>query len=133
MTKIKQFFAGRSGRLEFAALWFGGILGIKILPWVAAYLPSAYAAIILYCGGLLLIFAVMAGATIRRAHDLGRSGWFAWLVLVPFAGLYFLFARSVNEFASTKEPSGMFGSAQKAQPAPVAAADENDILNAMRG
>jgi len=30
-------------------------------------------------------------AAVRRSHDLGRSGWFALICLVPFASLYLIF------------------------------------------
>jgi uncharacterized membrane protein YhaH (DUF805 family) len=40
---------------------------------------------------LSLVLAVIAA--VRRSHDLGRSGWFALICLIPFAGWYLVFKK----------------------------------------
>jgi uncharacterized membrane protein YhaH (DUF805 family) len=80
---------------------------LKAFSMLADYTKSDMAAIILFLVALSCV-PLMAGAAIRRVHDLGHSGWWALTILVPFVGLYFLFAKGVNPYASTKQPSGIF-------------------------
>jgi len=81
-------FAGRARRSEF---------------WLFA-LFNALAAILLLVvdgligtGGILYYLYVLASicanisVTVRRLHDTDRSGWWYWIVLVPFVGAVILF------------------------------------------
>jgi uncharacterized membrane protein YhaH (DUF805 family) len=43
------------------------------------------------CFVFLFTIPVMLIAAVRRSHDLGRSGWFALICLIPFAGWYLVF------------------------------------------
>lgn len=46
--------------------------------------------------------------TIRRAHDMGHSGWMSLLILVPLVSLWFLFAPgtpSTNEYGPKPVPN----------------------------
>ncbi len=80
-------FSGRAKRPEY--WWFtlfnliasvvlgivdGAIFGIGVL------------------GGLyaLAILLPAISVTVRRLHDLGKSGWWYWIVLVPFVGFIIL-------------------------------------------
>lgn len=56
-------------------------------PWIAGYLSIFY----------LVTLAVAIVAGVRRSHDLGHSGWFVLILLVPFAGWYFVFAKSKGD------------------------------------
>jgi uncharacterized membrane protein YhaH (DUF805 family) len=59
-------------------------------PWDAAVA-------LLYFISLLLALL----AAVRRSHDLGRSGWFALICLIPFAAWYLVFKRGdpgVNKY-----------------------------------
>ncbi len=52
----------------------------------------------------LISFAGAILAGIRRSHDLGRSGWFVLIMLIPFAGLYLLFKAGetgLNKYGSS--------------------------------
>jgi uncharacterized membrane protein YhaH (DUF805 family) len=49
----------------------------------------------------LLSIPVVAIAAVRRSHDIGRSGWFGLICLIPFAGWYLVFKRGfegANEY-----------------------------------
>ena len=66
--------SGRSGRLDFFLVWLvSSVLSIILV--------GIYTGIVNY---------------IRRWHDLGKSGWWTLLMLIPFVGflvfLYLLFA-----------------------------------------
>jgi uncharacterized membrane protein YhaH (DUF805 family) len=55
--------------------------------------------------GLYLLSLLLAlPAAVRRSHDLGHSGWFALISLIPFAGWYLVFKRRDSE-ANKFEPS----------------------------
>lgn len=41
----------------------------------------------------LISLPVAILAAIRRSHDLGRSGWFALICFIPFAGFYLILKR----------------------------------------
>ena len=71
--------SGRSGRLDFLLTWIVSIALVLILVGI-------YTVIVAY---------------IRRWHDLGKSGWFTLLILVPIVNvvmfLYLLFAPGVKQ------------------------------------
>lgn len=101
---------GRSTRSDyFIVLLLTSILGV-----IAGYMVAEGAAIGIF-GGIfyLLILWVSLCACIRRMHDVGRSGWWSLVVLLPVAnlifGLYALFAPGQdhdNEFGPrTSKPT----------------------------
>ncbi len=72
-------------------LWIGSIVMVKVISTWAAISKSQTSALVAFLVALLCV-VVMAGAAIRRVRDLGHSGWWALSIVVPFVGLYFLFA-----------------------------------------
>jgi uncharacterized membrane protein YhaH (DUF805 family) len=92
---VKRFYADSSGRFEFAMLWFSSLLVLKVFSTWADIAKTDTSALITFLVALVSV-AVLAGAAIRRARDLGHSGWWAFTILVPFVGLYFLFAPGKN-------------------------------------
>ena len=108
-------FQGRATRSEY--WWFAlflflvsaviNILGSVIFgaSLVSTFSPDSFSE---FGGGLLggigsVIFMIIGlivwlyflcpsiGVTVRRLHDTGRSGWWFWIVLVPFVGSFVLF------------------------------------------
>ncbi len=105
-------FEGRASRLEWWALLVGGgLLGLAIIiptmlaeisyaqksgrsdpeeevswpdPAFVNYLPVTTAVITLMNVGYFWIFAA---SSVRRLHDMDRSGWWWWILFVPFIGL----------------------------------------------
>jgi uncharacterized membrane protein YhaH (DUF805 family) len=43
----------------------------------------------------LVLFLPSLAVTIRRLHDIGRSGGWYWIIFVPFAGIIVLFVFSL--------------------------------------
>ena len=75
------------------ALAFGGSQGAFIAVAALFYIAYIAAAFIL---------------TIRRAHDMGQSGWMSLLMLVPLVSLWFLFAPgtpTTNEYGPRPVPN----------------------------
>ena len=84
---------GRIGRLRYLA-WSLVLVGAGLL---VALLCAAVMSVSLVAGGLLSTVAVIALAVVsvqmgvQRLHDIGWSGWFLLLNLVPFLGSFFPF------------------------------------------
>ena len=70
-------FSGRGARSEY--WWF--VLAIFLASFVASFLGDMVSAIVSLG---LLVPSLSAGA--RRLHDMGKSGWFQLIWLVPLIG-----------------------------------------------
>lgn len=81
-------FNGRSSRSEY--WWyclFTVILGV-IIAWIFSSSQTAYATV----GGIvnLALLLPSLGLCVRRLHDVGKSGWWIFLVLIPVIGAIIL-------------------------------------------
>src|SRR5450830_1069570 len=95
LSRVAVHFSprGRATRSEFSlsTLWIAILMvtgGVMAILWSKGLIPAA----VMEISGLWMNLCVCA----RRLHDLGRSGWWRLVSLVPFAnaalGLYLLFA-----------------------------------------
>lgn len=107
LWKRKFSFSGRSSRTEYwlgvAALWIGSyvsfsilyaiflffIIGISRTALNAEVLADAF--IVLYIVTGLTIFLASIALNTRRLHDIGKSGWWQLLNLIPLIGSLVLF------------------------------------------
>jgi uncharacterized membrane protein YhaH (DUF805 family) len=99
-------FTGRIGRLTYftASLCAGIVIGILYAIAVGAGSQGSIPAVAANVGELvcivLFLWIVMALA-VKRCHDLGQSGWWSLLQLIPYVGLamsaYLMFIAGVNE------------------------------------
>ena len=88
---LKQYvdFNGRARRKEYwmfvliSAIVSYGIAGIAIATGIESlkFLSGAYS---------LAVFLPGLGVSVRRLHDVGKSGWFLLIVLVPLIGAIWL-------------------------------------------
>ncbi len=80
-------FSDRSSRSEF---WYWTLA--VILLEIAFYIVIA---IVPLAGilGLLFLGLIIPGlaVSVRRLHDVGKSGWLLLIVFIPFAGFYILY------------------------------------------
>lgn len=108
-------FSGRSRRKEY---WyftlFSAIVSI-ILTWVDVAVGTTTGGGIGILSGLyaLVILVPSLAIAVRRLHDIGKSGWFFLISLIPFIGglvlLYFLFQdsdRDINAWGPSPKYSG---------------------------
>jgi uncharacterized membrane protein YhaH (DUF805 family) len=77
-------FSGRASRSEY---WYFGLFMFLVL-CVAAVLDAAAKPLgsILWLLVLLVSFLPGLAVNVRRLHDIGRSGWWVLLSLVPIVG-----------------------------------------------
>ncbi|MFD3408849.1 DUF805 domain-containing protein [Aquirufa sp. HETE-83D] len=98
-------FTGRARRSEF---WYGilfnflalivanvldNVLGTKIMTDFGFELPYGY----VYIGYVLLTFIPFLAVQVRRLHDVGKSGWFYLIVLIPLIGFIWLLVLDCTE------------------------------------
>ncbi len=129
MTEIKNNglwdWEGRIARLPYflivlATAVCGGILSVPLEHGASAWLLVL----------LVPIFYISVLAAIKRSHDVGLSGWYWWLSLVPLAnlifGLYLLFKAGdagVNRYG----PSPIDRSTADATPPPTNSAKATHV------
>lgn len=75
-------FSGRASRSEYWWFFLAQILGVVI---ALAIHPILYAIVLL--GSLLPNWAAAA----RRMHDMGKSGWWLLLSIIPLVGLIVIY------------------------------------------
>jgi uncharacterized membrane protein YhaH (DUF805 family) len=86
-------FKGRARRSEY---WYFALMNIIILIVAAVLdnvlgltfgvLPYGY----LYVAFALAVFIPGLAVAVRRLHDVGKSGWFYFIVLIPLIGAIWL-------------------------------------------
>ena len=90
-------FKGRASRKEYWYFCLFNFLVFAIL-YRLAYAINNESLSLFFLGVVCLysIVVILPGlsVTIRRLHDVGKSGWFYWIVLIPYLGglilLYFM-------------------------------------------
>ena len=97
VMKSYATFAGRARRMEY---WMFSLISL-LFYIAAAILDNAlgttlqiagnsigYGYIYMFYG--LVVFLPSLAVMVRRLHDIGKSGWFFWIVLIPIAGAIWL-------------------------------------------
>ncbi|SHI85065.1 signal peptidase I [Wenxinia saemankumensis] len=89
-------WAGRSHRAPFVLAW--AIFAALLLPVLARpdLLSGGWRWLVV--PALALWLFPLVGHSVRRAHDIGRSGWFVWLLAVPLMGALLVL------YAATRRP-----------------------------
>ena len=82
----KKFFdfSGRASKSEY---WWFQLYGIII-----------YGLLFVFQGDLVLLFSILSiantiplwAAAVRRLHDTDKSGWFVFISIIPFIGLFII-------------------------------------------
>lgn len=88
-------FSGRATRSEywwFVLFWYAIIL-CAVLLGVATGIEKPILALIGIFGAIS--FIPIVALRVRRLHDIGKSGWWIFLGLVPYIGGFILFLFSV--------------------------------------
>ncbi len=89
-----QQYVGFSGRASRSEYWFFYLsfvvaaIGMSVLTIVSAFVLDALMGLMgmLTMVAYLAFFLPMLSVTVRRLHDLGKSGWMFLVVLIPIVG-----------------------------------------------
>ncbi len=129
MTKRWADFRGRARRKEYyslllcatVALVLANIMdeflastinpGLRLFGWLPQDLDQdgVLEPVVLYITTLLVgtVHGIaIASATIRRLHDAGHSWSAIWIVLIPYVGLFFLLAQTLQDTQSEENTYG---------------------------
>lgn len=86
----KWTFKGRASRSEY---WWVMLINnvIYFFLYLIPFNPLAFMLLFALLAFMLIGFIPGLCLTVRRLHDTGLSGWFAWFLLIPFVGPIVLF------------------------------------------
>ena len=111
-------YNGRSRRSEY---WFFALfvcfvfVTFEIVFFVLSLIIPPLSGIGSYLGLVILIpclpFSIPLG--VRRLHDIGKTGYFMFLLLIPIVGFYILYLASIDSVRETNEygPSPKYSNA----------------------
>lgn len=109
---VKKVYSGRLNRRTY--LVGGIVLGViyGIIYSILTGILGPASAIGSLLNLVLVVFVLVVGLsiTVRRWHDLGKSGWFALLGLIPLVG-FFVWLYLI--FASGNDGKNMYGESPK--------------------
>jgi uncharacterized membrane protein YhaH (DUF805 family) len=97
LTQKFATFSGRARRKEYWSFQLFYLIFLFLLAGVAIFIDGASGniperggqpiALPLLIGGYVLVMLIpVVAVTVRRLHDIGMSGWWALLLLVPYIG-----------------------------------------------
>lgn len=98
MEYINSLYIGRLNRRTYLVSSLGFLIVLGLINSVLNSVLGPQSAISGLVSLVIFIFAAIVGVSlsVRRFHDLGKSGWFSALFLIPVVGffvwLYLIFA-----------------------------------------
>ncbi|MHA2428105.1 MAG: DUF805 domain-containing protein [Candidatus Hermodarchaeia archaeon] len=91
VLKKYEDFSGRAHRKEYWMFWLINlIIQFGLVIFEVQILPESGTSNLSSLYSLIILFPTLA-VTVRRLHDIGRSGWWLLLGLVPLIGPIVLF------------------------------------------
>lgn len=91
-TSLTQKYMSFSGRADRAEFWYFALF-VTVISGALAGTAHATGIAAFQWAGQIFTFATLLpyiGVTVRRLHDIGKSGWWALLPLVPLIGIFAL-------------------------------------------
>ena len=128
---LKNNYANFDGRARRSEFWYYNlmnmiiIIGLEIL--VVALVAATQSAIIGGIIGIVILLYVLGtfipsiAVMVRRLHDVGKSGWWYFIALVPIVGSIWLI---VLLFTDSQEGSNEYGTNHKT--------NEVDLINTIK-
>ena len=96
-------FSGRASRSEFGFFFLFSLLFATVINSILYYIGDLFGAWVATIANalsliatLLFIIPLLAVST-RRLHDVGKSGWYILIGIIPLLGWYLLFKAYSNE------------------------------------
>ncbi len=95
LTVLKKYavFSGRATRSEY---WYFALFSL-IVSFVLAIVDYLLGTQILDGAYSLAVFLPSLGVSIRRLHDIGRSGWWNLIIFLPLIGFIVLIVFAVQD------------------------------------
>ena len=96
---IAKNYANFNGRARRSEYWYYTLMNIIIMiglqVFIAVSASSNLSSVSMVLGGLYLIYALgtfipSIAVAVRRLHDVGKSGWFMFIALIPLIGSIWL-------------------------------------------
>ena len=94
VLKKYAVFTGRARRQEF---WMFFLCNLAVAVAVLLIDIAVGAGMILYCVYALAVAVPTIALAVRRLHDIGKSGWWYFVVLIPIAGFVWLVVLMATE------------------------------------
>lgn len=100
--KVVKNYLGFTGRARRKEFWMFFLINICVI--VVLSIIDRIIGIQLLSGlyGLAILLPAIA-VGIRRLHDIGKSGWFMLLALVPLANLYLIYLFTIDSVPGSNE------------------------------
>lgn len=103
-------FSGRARRSEYWYFTLCNVIVAIVLFGLAFAVPALFFLYYIYALAVLIPGLAVA---VRRLHDVGKSGWFYFIVLIPFVGAIWLLVlfftegdRGPNEYGPDPKGAG---------------------------
>jgi uncharacterized membrane protein YhaH (DUF805 family) len=120
--KVLQNYTNFSGRAQRAEYWYFYLINVLISialiyidMFVGTYNSTTGVGLI-QTSYALLVFLPALAVLVRRLHDIGKSGWWVFLLLIPLIGFIWLIILLVGD----SEPGdNQYGPNPKRVPAPT--------------
>ena len=88
-------FTGRARRSEY---WYFTLFNVIIsIVLFALIFVLPIIGFVLYCLYSLMIIIPSLAVTVRRLHDVNKSGWFYFIVFIPLIGVFWLLVLLATE------------------------------------
>lgn len=105
MWKNAFNFQGRSRRKEYwMPVLFNVLIGGLLMLLMAVTELQIF--FVLYCIYTVVIIIPAMSLAVRRLHDVGKSGWYYLIALIPFGAFYLLYLFVQDSEAKTNQWGG---------------------------
>lgn len=113
VRSVLSQYAGFTGRARRSEYWFW-FLAVIIGAIVTSIVDAIIGIQLTYIIFILAVLVPNIAVSIRRMHDIGKSGWFVLLFLIPIVG----FILMIVWFVGDSQPDNEYGPNPKGGPAP---------------
>jgi uncharacterized membrane protein YhaH (DUF805 family) len=100
---LKQHYADFNGRARRQEYWMYTLFNCIALVVLVMLTKISSIFGILYGVYALGTLLPSLGVSVRRLHDIGKSGWFLLLSLIPFVSFYLLYLMCLDSQPGTNE------------------------------
>jgi len=114
--KVLQLYAEFNGRARREEFWMFSLFNV-IISLITLFIDNALGLSFNYIGNelgagyfyllyQLIVFTPSLAVSVRRLHDIGKSGWMLLIILIPIIGPIWLLILCVQDSVSGKNEYG---------------------------